>query len=334
MQSMRLEGTGMGTAHPLRFGVVNERPLPAAEWVGHVQRVEALGYDTFLVRDHLTPDFYGPQYAPLATMATAAAVTSRLRVGTMVIDNDFRHPAILAKEIATIDVLSGGRVELGIGAGWLREEYERAGIQYDRPGVRIDRLEEALPILKGLLGGETVAWHGDAYQIDGLTNFPAAQQRPHPPIMVGGGKRRVLTLAGREADIVGVLTSSVATGTLISDPRERLPESVEEKLSWIRDGAGERFDAIELSLFPMLVFTDVPEDAAMQLIERNNWAGISVDDVLSMPSMFFGDARSIARLIVERRDRYGFTYFVISDKDMEAFAPVVALLGRNTAVPA
>lgn len=310
--------------HPIRFGVVNELPLPAPAWADHVRRIESLGFDTLLIRDHLTPDYFGPQYAPLAAMATAAALTTRLRVGTMVIDNDFRHPALLAKEIATIDALSGGRVELGIGAGWLRAEYERSGIHYDRPAVRIDRLEESLAILKQLLSGACTSFCGAHYQLDQLENFPTPTQRPHPPIMIGGGKQRVLQLAGREADIVGILTSSVASGALISDPHERLPEAVEEKLSWVRAGAGTRFPDLVLSLIPTLVFTDDPEAAAQALIERNGWNDMATGDVLAMPSMLFGEAAGMAQRILDVRERYGFSYFVISDHDLDAFAPVVA----------
>ncbi|HUG16313.1 MAG TPA: TIGR03621 family F420-dependent LLM class oxidoreductase, partial [Thermomicrobiales bacterium] len=208
-------------AHPFRFGVINEETLPAADWIAHVRRVEALGYDTFLIRDHFVPDFFGEQLAPLPALMAAAMATTTLRVGTMVLDNDFRHPALLAKEVATIDALSGGRFELGIGAGWLRSEYEQAGISYDRAGVRIDRLEESLAILKGLLRDGASTFSGAHYRTNGLTCYPAAVQRPHPPILIGGGKPRVLRLAGREADIAGILTTSVGSGVVVDDPAER-----------------------------------------------------------------------------------------------------------------
>jgi len=259
-------------------------------------------------------------------MATAAAVTTTLRVGTIVIDNDFRHPALLAKEIATIDALSSGRVELGLGAGWLKAEYDQSGIPYEPAGIRIDRLEESIQVLKGLFSGEPLSFEGRHYRLDGLTSFPRATQRPHPPIMIGGGKKRVLTLAGREADIVGVLTSSVGSGTLISDPRERMPESLLEKLSWVRNGAGTRFDELELSLFPSIVLTGDPRSAAREIIASNGWQHISADDVLSMPSMLIGPLDSIPDLLRERREVYGFSYFVIADDEMETWAPIVAEL--------
>lgn len=320
--------TGRGP-RPFRFGVINEMTLPAAEWLAHVQRVEALGYDTFLIRDHFVPDFFGDQLAPLPALMAAVMATTRLRVGTMVLDNDFRHPALLAKEVATIDELSGGRFELGIGAGWLREEYEQAGLPYDRAGVRIDRLEEALAILKGLLRDGTSTFEGTHYVTNGLGCYPTAAQRPHPPILIGGGKRRVLRLAGREADIVGVLTTAVGSGVVVDDPHERTAAAVAEKIGWIREGAGARFDDIELSLVPTVLFTDERTSVAEQMIRDRGWQDIGVADVLEMPSVFIGTIEEIVGQMIERRARYGFSYYVVSDKMLEEFAPVVKGLGTE-----
>jgi probable F420-dependent oxidoreductase len=247
----------------------------------------------------------------------------------MVIDNDFRHPVMLAKEAATLDLLSGGRLELGIGAGWLRAEYEQAGIAFDRAGVRIDRLEESLAILKGFFRGEPFSYDGTHYTIANLTGFPLPVQRPHPPILIGGGKRRVLTLAGREADIVGILTTSVASGTVEDDPSERLAASVKQKIDWVRAGAGERFPDIELSLIPTLIMTDDRRARAEQLIHERGWYGISIDDVLEMPSMLIGTHDEIVEGLLARRRRFGFTYYVVSDAQMGVFAPVVAALAGH-----
>ncbi|MBL8164495.1 MAG: TIGR03621 family F420-dependent LLM class oxidoreductase, partial [Anaerolineae bacterium] len=192
--------------HPFRFGVINEQMKPREDWLAHVRRAETLGYATFLLRDHFVPDFFGDQYAPIAALMAAAAVTQTLRVGTLVIDNDYRHPVILAKEAATLHLLSGGRFELGIGAGWLRSEYEQAGMPYDPAGVRISRLEESLHIIKGLWNSEPVTFSGQHYRIDNIDGFPKPEQ--HLPILIGAGQKRMLTLAGREADIVGILTTS------------------------------------------------------------------------------------------------------------------------------
>jgi probable F420-dependent oxidoreductase len=311
---------------PFRFAVINETMFPAEEWLAHARRVEELGYSTFLIRDHFVSDFFGDQLAPFSALTAAAMATTRLRVGTMVLDNDYRHPVILAKEAATLDMLSGGRLELGLGAGWLRTEYEQAGIEFERAGTRIDRLEESLSILKGLFSGEPVHHEGAHYTIDGLSGYPLPQQRPHPPILIGGGKRRVLTLAGREADIVGILTSSVASGTLEDGVDERLPAAVEQKINWIREGAGERFPQIELSLIPSVIVTDNRRERAAQLIAERGWPGVTVDDVLSMPSFLIGTHEEIIEDLLHRRTRYGFTYYVVSDSMMETFAPVVAEL--------
>ncbi|CAN5725265.1 TIGR03621 family F420-dependent LLM class oxidoreductase [soil metagenome] len=311
---------------PFRFGIINETLLPPDEWVAHVRRVEELGYATFLIRDHFVPDFFGEQLAPIAALMTAANVTTTLRVGTLVLDNDYRHPVMLAKELATLDLLSGGRLEPGIGAGWLRSEYEKAGMCYERAGVRISRLEEALHVLKGLWAEEPVTFHGDHYSISDLEGYPKPSQRPRPPILIGGGKPRMLKLAGREADIVSFLTTSVASGTVEDDPCERLASSVMQKIGWVREGAGERFDQIELSLIPIVVMTDDRHAWAEITIRKRGWQDVTVDDVLAMPSIFAGTLDEIVGSIRERREQYGFSYYVVSDKIMEEFAPVVERL--------
>lgn len=315
----------MGHRHPFRFGVINEQPLPRDAWLAHVRRVEELGYSTFLIRDHLAADFFGPQYGPIAALATAAAITTELRVGTMVVANDFRHPAVLAKEFATLAELSGGRVELGIGAGWMRAEYEQMGIDFDPAGRRIARLEEALELLDALWRGEPVCFAGDQYRIDGLTSFPRTDAS-RPLLMVGGGRPRMLRLAGRFADIVGVLTSAYGAGTMAPLAAERTCEAVREKIRWIREGAGSRFEQIELSMIPTIIVTDDRDAAASMVIEQHGWDGYNAPDVLAMPSMLIGSIEDITDALVQRREEFGFSYFVVSDTQMEAFAPVVAVL--------
>jgi probable F420-dependent oxidoreductase len=316
----------MATRRAFRFGIINEHAHAAEAWTGQARRAEDLGYSTFLIRDHFVPDFFGPQLAPVAALMAAAGATRTLRVGTLVIDNDYRHPVVLAKEAATIDLLSGGRLELGLGAGWLRREYECAGIGFDAPGVRIDRLAESLQVLKGLFGEGPFSFGGKHYTIDGLDGFPKPAQRPHPPILVGAGSPRMLRLAGREADIVGILGSSTRTGTLVDDPAERLAEVVAQKVAWVREGAGARFDALELSTVITVELTDAPRAAAQALIERRGWAGVTPDDVLEMPSLVLGSVGRIAEVLEERRERYGLSYCIVSDAALETFAPVVTRL--------
>jgi probable F420-dependent oxidoreductase len=315
--------------HPFRFGVINEQMWAPQSWAAHVRKIEAYGYATLLVRDHFAPDYFGDQLGPIAALMSAATLTTTLRVGSLVFDNDYRHPVMLAKEAATIDALSGGRFDLGIGAGWLRSEYEQAGMPFESPGVRINRLEEALRVIKGLFAEAPLTFAGQHYTIRELNGYPKPTQRPHPPILIGAGKQRMLRLAGREADIVGILTTSVARGTLDDDPTERLAESVAQKVAWVREGAGERFDAIELSLVPTMIVTNERRQRTETLIRERGWSGITLDQVWGMPSVFIGSIEQIAEDMQARREQYGFSYYIVSDDMMELCAPLVArLAGR------
>lgn len=319
----------MGAKHPFRFGVINEQSHHPQTWLDHARRVEDLGYATFLIRDHFVPDYFGDQFAPFSALTAAALATTTLRVGTLVIDNDYRHPVVLAKEAATLDALSGGRLELGLGAGWLRTEYAQAGLSFDTPGARIGRLAESLRVLNGLFADGPFSYEGEHYQISELNGYPKPIQRPRPPVLLGGGQKRMLMLAGREADIVSMLTTSVASGALSDDPTERLAESVRQKIEWVRQGAGERFDQIELNLIPSFVFTDDRQGAAEQLIRTRGWIGVAVEQVLAMPSVFIGTPEQITDDMHARREQYGFSYYVVSDNRMMEFAPIVArLAGR------
>ncbi len=313
------------SAHPFRFGVIAEHIPSRKVLVATAQRAEAAGYATLLIRDHFIAEPFGDQLAPLLALMLAAAVTRTLRVGTMVIDNDYRHPVMLAKEAATLDLLSGGRLELGLGAGWARDEYAAAGMPYDAPGVRITRLAEAVRILRGLWSGEAFSFAGEHYTVAGLTNFPLPVQRPLP-LLIGGGAKRMLSLAAREADIIGILTSSVATGTLVSEVNERMPARVAEKIGWIRDAAGNRFPAIELSAIITLLITDDREAVAARYARDTAWGGVTVTDVLAMPSVFIGTVDEIAADMRARREQFGFSYFVVSDALLDAAAPLVARL--------
>ena len=319
----------MAHARRFRFGVIHEDPQSPVKWTGHIRRIEELGFSTFLIRDHVVPDFFGDQPAPLIGLTSAAGATSSLRLGTMVLAVDYRHPVMLAKEAATLDLLSGGRLELGLGAGWLRREYDGAGIPFESAGTRIERLEETVHILGGLFGPGPFSFAGKHYTVTDLDGYPKPAQRPGPPILIGGGRRRVLTLAGRVADIVGILTTSVATGTVVDDPSERLAASVQEKLGWVREGAGSRFSDIELSLIPTLVLEKDRERAAAELIAARGWNGVTPADVLAMPSIFIGSLDHIAEQMEERRARYGFSYYVVSDRQLDRAARLVARLAEH-----
>lgn len=316
----------MPTSKPFRFGVINERMGTAYGWRERAQRAETLGYATFLLRDHFVTEPFGDQFAPLIALMAAANATTRLRVGTLVLDNDYRHPVMLAKEAATLDALSGGRFELGLGAGWLRDEYAAAGMDYAPNGVRIDRLTEAIAIIKGLFGAEPVSFAGEHYRVTSHQNYPLPVQQPGPPLLIGAGKPRMLRLAGQHADIVGFLTTSVASGTMEDDPTERLAEAVAQKIAWVREGAGARFDQIELSLIPTIIITDDRDGAIARLIAERGWTGITPEQVAAMPAVLIGTIPEIARTFQARREQYGFSYYIVPDSQLEECAPLVATL--------
>jgi probable F420-dependent oxidoreductase len=301
---------------PFRFGVQAALTPTAAEWTDLAKRVEALGYDTFSVPDHIGGRF---SWAP-ALMAAAAATTT-LRIGTLVLDNDFRHPALTASEAATLDVLSNGRLELGIGAGWMLEDYTSSGIPFDSPGVRVDRLEESLKIIKPLLRGESVTLNGTYYQVTDLQGTPAPVQKPSPPIFLGAGGKRMLALAAREADIVGIAPPALPQGGLDLDIAA---ESVARQVSYLRESAGDRINDLELQMLNQyLDVTDHPRDAAEAKAEE--W-GLSVDVITDSPHMLIGSVESIVETLLERRERFGISYIVVRPPVMEAFAPVVSQL--------
>lgn len=319
----------MTNSRPFRFGVIGENAATPAALLDTAQRAERLGYATFLLRDHFIREPFGDQLAPMPALGAVAAATRHLRVGTLVLANDYRHPVMLAKETATLDALSGGRFELGLGAGWLREEYERAGLAFDAPGVRVDRLAEAITIISGLLGGKSVRHDGDLYRVRDLTTYPPTEQRPRPPILVGAGSKRMLQLAGRTADIVGILPKALPEGTISEALAERTPETMDAKIDWLREAAGPRFSGIELSMMISPQVTDDVDGTAEQYAARRGWDGLSADSVLQLPGVFLGSVERIAETMRERRERYGFSYYVVSDAVMDRFAPVVERLTRG-----
>ena len=316
----------MMNSRPFRFGLLGESVRSATELVDTARRAEVAGFATFLIRDHFIEEPFGHQLAPVAALATVAAATERLRVGSLVICNDYRHPVLLAKEVATLDLLSGGRFELGLGAGFSRPEYEQAGLLFDPPGVRVNRLAEAIQVLKGLFGAEPFTFSGSFYTVTDLDSFPKPVQKPHPPILVGAGGRRMLSIAAREADIIGILTAAVGTGRRLPDPSALLAENIAEKIEWIRHEAGSRFDNIELSIVGSVVIAENRREAAERLARERGWDSMSAEQVLEMPSIFIGSVDQIVDQMQVRRERYGISYYVVTDRSMEMVAPIVARL--------
>jgi probable F420-dependent oxidoreductase len=273
----------------------------------------------------LAGDHFEGRLAPVPTLMAVAAATSTLRIGATVFNNDLRLPVMLAKEVATLDLLSNGRMELGLGAGWLKSEYDQAGLSFDAPSVRVARMEEALHIIRGLwdVGPFTIA--GRHYTVDGLDGFPKPLQQPRPPIFIGGGGRRLLEFAAREADTVGLLARALPEGglELAADSEQRLAQ----KVAWVRAAAGNRFDQLELAmLFWGAVVTEDRLGAADQLAFDRD---LTTEQVLASPYFLIGSVNAIVERLEELRERFGVSHISVFSDDAEAFAPVVArLAGR------
>jgi probable F420-dependent oxidoreductase len=283
-----------------------------------VRRVESLGFSSYLALDHFVRGL-----DPLVSLTAAAMATDRLRVGSFVFDNDFRHPALLAKAAATLDLLSDGRLELGIGAGWLKEEYDQTGIPFDPAAVRITRLEEAIRLLKLIFTEEhPVSFAGEHYTVTDLICPPHPVQRPHPPLIVGGGSRRILTVAAREADIVGITTRARHDG--LKDTADLTAAATARKIAWIEEAAGERFAELELNMVVGDVVATDDRQAAAERLARQY--GVTADEILDSPLVLIGTAEEMAEQLQERRERYGFSYIVVTEPNMEALAPVVERL--------
>jgi probable F420-dependent oxidoreductase len=304
---------------PFRFGVQVSGPTDAAGWAEQARRVEGLGYSTLTMPDHFTD-----QLAPLPAMSTAAAVTTSLRIGALVYDNDYKHPLVLAKELATQDVLSGGRLEIGIGAGWMEADYRAAGIAYDRPGVRIDRFEEGLAVIRGAMVDGPFSFAGEHYTITDYDGRPKPVQQPHPPLLIGGGGQRVLSIAAREADIVGI-NASMAAGAVGPEAIASMThEAVVEKLGIVRHAAGERAAAIELNIRAFMV--RVTDDPAGQIAAIAGFLKVPESMIAESPFALFGSTASIADTLRQRREELGLSYVIVGGEDIDPFAPVVAEL--------
>jgi probable F420-dependent oxidoreductase len=308
---------------PLRFGVLTST-FGDRGWPDHVRRIEDAGVNTLLIRDHFVVGAYGPQLAPFSALATAAALTSRPHVGTMVLSNDYRHPALVAHEAATIQSLSGGRFELGLGAGWYEPEYRAAGMSFDPPGERIRRLEESLDIIPRLFAGGVVHHSGASFHLDGLS-FEGLMELPSPPrIMVGAGGPRMLRIAARCADIIGILPAPIRSADDSDDPRDRLPSAFETKIHTLQSAAGDRFSELEISALITVRISDSRRSSTQELISERGWTGIDVADVWKMPTIFIGSAAQIREDIAARRDRYHLSYLVCADQYLPLLAEIIA----------
>ena len=309
----------MSHPRPFRFGVMAAKARSSVQWAETARKAESLGYSALLMPDH-----FGDQLSPVPALATAAAVTDSLRIGTLVFANDFRHPAVLAKETATLDLLSDGRLEVGVGAGWMTEDYTWTGIANDRAGLRIDRMIESIAVLRGLWGDDAFSFEGEHYTITGMNGLPKPVQAGGPPIIVGGGAKRVLSTAARLADIVGV-NPNVGEGKVGPEAIASMSaDATDEKLGWVRDAAGDRFDDIEISILKFV--TIVTDDRDVVAGKVGGAMGMDAGTLLASPHTMVGSAEQIADELVEQRERWQGSYVTVQSDALEAFAPVVAVL--------
>jgi probable F420-dependent oxidoreductase len=305
--------------HPFRFGIQCRGPADPAGWPARARQVEDLGWSTLTIADH-----FDEALAPIPGLMAAADATTSLRVGTMVLSNDYRHPVVVAKEAATLDVLTGGRFELGVGAGWMAADYDAAGLSLDPAGTRVDRLAEAVEVLRGLWSGEPFSFTGAHYRIDDLEGFPRPSTPGGPPLLIGGGGPRVLRLAGRVADVVGVNVNLKAG---VIDERafpDGTPEATDRKVAWVRDAVGDRLEQIELQVRVHLAM--VTSDRAAVVEELAPAFGLTPEEASTTPHALVGSVSEICDQLVERRERWGISYLGLSADQLEPFAPVIARL--------
>ncbi len=304
--------------HPFRFGVqINS--LPADSWQADVRQMESMGYDSIFVPDH-----FGPQWDPTTSLAAISAVTEKLNVGSLVYDVDYRHPVVFAKAAATLQVMSAGRHIFGLGAGWMETDYVEAGMQYDRPGIRIARLEEALQIITSMWENEKTSFEGEYYSTKEIAVATDLQGQARPPILIGGGGPRVLRLAGRYADIVGINPKLIEGKVTKDTPADSTRERILEKIGWVREGAeaaGRNPDDIE---FNSLTFvTAIADDVAGLRAGIAGNSGMTVDEVADCPLFLTGSAQEIRERLEKRREETGISFIVIQGGDkavLENFA--------------
>jgi probable F420-dependent oxidoreductase len=312
---------------PFRFGVHTSEAKTGDEWAGAARRYETLGFSTLLLRDH-----FDQQLAPIAAMTAAACATETLRVGCLVFANDYRHPLVLAKELSTLDRLSGGRVEIGLGAGWMASDYLQAGMSFDAPRDRVSRLEEAVRVMKAFFAGGPVDFAGDYYTVSEHEMYPPSVQQPRPPILLVAGGPRMTRFAAAEADIIAINPATKSNEAWAEQNlADASADAVDRKLETIRTAAGDRYDDIELQIVvPFMVPTDDREATARAIADSlpsdDPTLDLSAETVLESPYVLIGTEDQICDTLVERRKRWGLSYFVFNDDSIDTVAPIVARL--------
>jgi probable F420-dependent oxidoreductase len=315
----------MGDRHTFRFAAqLSKGPEGTARsWAAQARQAEDLGYSALLMPDH-----FGDQLAPAPPLAAAAAATTTLRVGSLVFGNDYRNPFVLAKEAATLDVLSEGRFEMSLGAGWMKTDYEEAGIAYDTPRVRVERFEEAVQVLQGLLRTDgPFSFDGQYYRVHGHSLLPRPVQQPGPPLILGGGGRRVLSFAAQHADIVSINANlRDGTGGAETAP-DMAPARTRQKVAWVKEAAGSRFDGLELNA--LIGFVLITEDARAIAEAMAPHFGIEPAEALHVPGVLLGTLDEMVEELLWRRQEYGITYWSIESEAWAELGPVVQRLSGS-----
>jgi len=307
--------------NPFRFGVSVWHAPSRAEWIAKARKIEDLGYTSLMVPDHLNE-----RVAPIPALISAAEATKRILVGTYVLNNDLRHPVVVAREAAAADVLTDGRLQLGLGAGWNKAEYDQAGLAFDRGSIRVERLAEAVVIIRRLLVGEQVTFAGRHYRVSGHVIAPLPVQKPHPPILIAGNRPRMLTLAAQQADIVGLSGMTLRRGGTEMDVSGWKGSAVDECIALIRVAAGEeRFARLELNALVQRVVVNDDRRGAVEALTRA-WPQLAAADILESPYVLVGTVDQIVEDLCACRARWGISYYVVHEPYMGAFAPVVTRL--------
>lgn len=311
----------MSHPRPFRFGIQLHTAADGPAWAGLARKAEDLGYSTLFLPDH-----FGDQLAPVPALMAAADATTTLRVGALVFDNDYKHPLVLAKELATIDRLSGGRLEVGLGAGWMNTDYEQSGIPMDAPGVRVSRMEEGIAVIKGCFGAGPFSFSGEHYTITDHDALPKPVQSP-PPLLIGGGAKRVLSIAGREAQIVGI-NPSIHSGQIDAAAAQNgASEVTDQKLAWVKEAAGDRYADLEINLLQFAGIVTDDRDGTAEMMAP--LFGLPASELATYPHACIGSVEQIVESLQYRRERWDASYVVFQGDTMDVMAPVVAAL-RDT----
>ncbi len=306
--------------HPFRFGIQLSNAPTGEAWREAARKAEGLGYSTLFMPDH-----FGESWTPTVPLTVAAEVTTTLNVGALVYDNDYRHPLVLARDVAAMDVMFPGRIEFGLGAGWMTTDYVESGITHDSPKVRVERMTEALEVIQALWSEDSVTYSGTHYQLNGAKCFPRPVTSGGPRMIVGGGGPKVLRAAARFASIIGV-NPELSSGTAgVEAAKTAIGSRYDERIGWIKDAAGDRFDSIELQVLCQVEQVVDTRDEVYAGVAP--MFGITPDEAKQMPIVLVGTVDEICADLIERRERYGFSYIVVHN--LEAFAPVVARLAGS-----